>query len=176
MVALQYFNSYAIKTIRTRAFSHTGPRRGEVFAASAFTKQLAAIKLGLQKNEIYVGNLESIRTFCDVRDMVKAYWLAITKGVPGEVYNIGGNETYSIKELLSKAISMSQVYPEIVQLKSLMRPSDVTLQIPCTEKFNKQTEWVPEIWLNKTLLDLFNYWITELKENPWKYKKVENVE
>jgi len=176
MVALQYFNSYGLKTIRTRAFSHTGSRRAEVFAASSFTKQLASIKLGLQENVIYVGNLDSIRTFMDVRDTVKAYWLAITKGVPGEVYNIGGTETVTIKELLNRAISISKLNPEIKQLESLMRPSDVTLQIPCIDKFNKQTEWKPEITLEQTLTDLYSYWIKELTDNPWKNQKVENIE
>jgi len=169
MVALQYFNSYKIKTIRTRAFSHTGPRRGEVFAASSFTKQLAAIKLGLQKNEIYVGNLDSVRTFMDVRDTVRAYWLIAMKGVPGEVYNIGGQETMTIREMLEKAMKIADLTPEIKQLNRLMRPSDVTLQIPCTDKFAKQTGWQPEFTFQQTLIELFKYWLIELMSNPWKH-------
>jgi GDP-mannose 4,6-dehydratase len=172
MVALQYFNTYGIKTIRTRAFSHTGPRRGEVFAASAFAKQLAAIKLGLQKNEIYVGNLESVRTFCDVRDTVKAYHLAVLLGEPGEVYNVGGLETVKISDVLNMLIDVSQVEPKIVQAEKLYRPSDVTLQIPCIDKFVAQTGWKPEIPLQTTLADLYSYWLIQLSQNPWKYKTI----
>jgi GDP-mannose 4,6-dehydratase len=172
MAALQYFNSYGIKTIRTRAFSHTGPRRGEVFAASAFAKQLAAIKLGLQENKIYVGNLESVRTFSDVRDTVRAYWLAATLGIPGEVYNVGGMQTLKIGEVLKKLSTIAELNPEIVPVPSLMRPSDVTLQIPCVEKFTKQTGWKPEIPLDMTLKDLYLYWLMQLDQNPWKYKRV----
>jgi GDP-mannose 4,6-dehydratase len=172
MVALQYFNTYGIKTIRTRAFSHTGPRRGEVFAASAFAKQLAAIKVGLQKNVVYVGNLESVRTFSDVRDTVRAYWLAATRGVAGEVYNVGGIKTVKIGDVLSILMGISEIKPEIIIDAKLMRPSDVTLQIPCVEKFTNQTGWTPEIPLDKTLEDLFYYWKHQLIKNPWKYKGV----
>ena len=163
---------HSIKTIRTRAFSHTGPRRGEVFAASAFAKQLAAIRLQLQDNKIFVGNLESVRTFSDVRDTVRAYWLAATLGVFGEVYNIGGIQTIKIGDLLNRLFQISGVNPEIKVIEKLIRPSDVTSQIPCVEKFTKQTGWKPEIPLEKTLEDLYNYWLTQLKQNPWKFKGI----
>ena len=172
MAALQYFNSYSIRTIRTRAFSHTGPRRGEVFAASAFAKQLAAIKLRLQENKIFVGNLDSVRTFSDVRDTVRAYWLAATLGAAGEVYNIGGIQTIKIGDLLNRLFQISRLNPKIQVVEKLIRPSDVTSQIPCVEKFTKQTEWKPEIPLEKTLTDLYNYWLIQLKQSPWKYKGI----
>jgi GDP-D-mannose dehydratase len=172
MAALQYFNSYSIKTIRTRAFSHTGPRRGEVFAASAFAKQLAAIRLQLQDNKIFVGNLESVRTFSDVRDTVRAYWFAVTLGVSGEVYNIGGIQTIKIGDLLNRLFQISGLNPEIQVVEKLIRPSDVTSQIPCVEKFTKQTGWKPEIPLDRTLIDLYNYWLIQLKQNPWKLKGI----
>ncbi|MEI7990224.1 MAG: GDP-mannose 4,6-dehydratase, partial [Chloroflexota bacterium] len=89
MVALQYFLSYGIKTVRTRMFTHTGPRRGDVFAESAFAKQIAEIEAGLRSNPMRVGNIDSVRTFADVRDAVRAYWLLLEKCPPGEVYNIG---------------------------------------------------------------------------------------
>ena len=172
MAALQYFNSYGIKTIRTRAFSHTGPRRGEVFAASAFAKQLAAIKLGLQENKIFVGNLESVRTFSDVRDTVRAYWLTATLGVAGEVYNIGGITTVKIGDVLKGLCGIAEINPPIVPTETLMRPSDVTLQIPCIDKFTKQTGWKPEIPLEVTLKDLYIYWLIQLDQNPWKLKSI----
>lgn len=161
MLAYQYFISYGIKTIRTRMFTHTGPRRGDVFVVSSFAKQIAEIEKGINKKPIIkVGNLESVRTFADVRDAVKAYWLLTEKCKPGEVYNIGGETTMTIGEMLNKLIEMSTmkdtIKPEID--KSLFRPSDVTLQIPDTTKFIKATGWKPEIPFKKTLEDILNFW------------------
>jgi GDP-mannose 4,6-dehydratase len=168
MVALQYWLSYGIKTIRTRMFTHTGPRRGDVFAMSSFAKQVAAAELGMTKPVVHVGNLDSVRTFCDVRDAVRAYWTLVNECPPGEVYNIGGNRTMTIGEALKILLSFSKKKMEIKIDKKLLRPSDVTLQIPCTDKFHKVTGWKPEIPLEKTLLDILDYWRTELRSNPWK--------
>ncbi len=168
MVSLQYFLSYGIKTIRTRMFTHTGPRRGDVFAMSFFAKQIVAAELGLGSAQVRVGNLKSIRTFSDVRDAVQAYWLLLEKCPPGEVYNIGGNRTESVGAALNLLISFSKVRPQVVEDPLLMRPSDVTLQIPSTEKFKRATGWEPKIPLEKTLQDLLEYWRDELRRNPAK--------
>jgi len=168
MVAYQYWISYGIKTIRTRMFTHTGPRRGDVFAMSFFSKQIAAAELGLREAVVLVGNLKSIRTFCDVRDAVKAYWILVNKCKPGEVYNIGGNRTLTIGEGLEILLSFSNTKFEVNVDPNLLRPSDVTLQIPCIDKFSNETGWVPEIPLEKTLEDILIYWREELKKNPWK--------
>jgi len=173
MVGYQYWTSYGIKTIRTRMFTHTGPRRGDVFAFSAFAKQIAAAELGLKEPVVRVGNLKSVRTICDVRDAVKAYWIMVHKCKPGEVYNIGGNQTVTIGEGLEKLLSFSKVKLEIKVVPELLRPSDVTLQIPSTEKFYKETGWKPEIPLEKTLEDILDYWREELSRNPWKALTVE---
>ncbi len=168
MVGYQYWISYGMKTIRTRMFTHTGPRRGDVFAFSAFAKQIAAAELKLQEPVVRVGNLKSVRTICDVRDAVRAYWIMVHKCKPGEVYNIGGNKTVTIGEGLEKLLSFSKLKFEVKVTPELLRPSDVTLQIPSTEKFSKETGWKPEIPLEKTLLDILNYWREELSRNPWK--------
>jgi GDP-mannose 4,6-dehydratase len=168
MVAYQYWVSYGIKTIRTRMFTHTGPRRGDVFAMSFFAKQVAAAELGLREPVIHVGNLESVRTFCDVRDAVRAYWILVNKCKPGEVYNIGGNRTMKIGDALKLLLSFSKTKCEINVDPRLVRPSDVTLQIPCTDKFKNETGWQPEIPLEKTLQDILDYWRDELSRNPWK--------
>ncbi|MBI4650465.1 GDP-mannose 4,6-dehydratase [Candidatus Desantisbacteria bacterium] len=152
MVALQYWLSYGMKTIRTRMFTHTGPRRGDVFAMSFFAKQVASGELGLTSSIIRVGNLKSVRTFCDVRDAVRAYWIMVQKGKHGDVYNIGGNRTMTIGESLDILLSFSKTKFEIKIDPALMRPSDVTLQIPCTDKFKKETGWEPEISIEKTFL------------------------
>lgn len=168
MIALQYWLSYKIKTIRTRMFTHTGPRRGDVFAMSFFGKQIAAAELGLKDKIIRVGNLKSVRTFCDVRDAVRAYWIMAQKCSPGEVYNIGGNRTCTIGEALDILLSFSNTKFEIKVDPRLMRPSDVTLQIPCIDKFHQETGWKPEIPLETTLRDILDYWREELKRSPWK--------
>ncbi len=159
MLALQYFLSWKIKTIRTRMFTHEGPRRGEVFAPSNFAKQIAAIEAGKQKSVVMVGNLDSVRTFMDVRDAVRAYWLLVNKCTPGEVYNIGGVETMTIGDMLKKLISFSKMKRIKVEVDpKRLRPSDVTLQIPSVEKFIKQTNWHPEVKFDQTLKDMLDYW------------------
>lgn len=168
MVAYQYWVSYGLKTIRTRMFTHTGPRRGDVFAMSFFGKQIAAAELGLREPVINVGNLKSVRTFCDVRDAVRAYWLLVKKCPPGEVYNIGGNRTMTIGEALDIMLSYSKTRCEVKVDPKLLRPSDVTLQIPCIDKFSSETGWTPKIPLEKTLSDILDYWREELSRNPWK--------
>ncbi|MCK4364499.1 MAG: GDP-mannose 4,6-dehydratase [Thermoplasmatales archaeon] len=159
MLARQYWDSWGIQTVRTRMFTHTGPRRGAVFVVSTFARQIAAIEAGLKPPVVKVGNLDSIRTFTDVRDAVRAYWLLVAKCPPGEVYNIGGVETMKVGEMLDMLLKMSKVKNIKVKVdKSRLRPSDVTLQIPSTEKFNKDTGWKPEIKFEKTLKDTLNYW------------------
>jgi len=159
MIALQYWLSWKIKTIRTRMFTHTGPRRGSVFATSTFAKQIAAIEAGKQSPVIKVGNLDSVRTFLDVGDAVRAYWILVTKCTIGEVYNIGGNETMTIGDMLNKLLKLStrqDIKIEVAPCR--LRPSDVTLQIPDTSKFRNETGWKPEIPFDNTLENLLNYW------------------
>jgi GDPmannose 4,6-dehydratase/GDP-4-dehydro-6-deoxy-D-mannose reductase len=154
MIALQYFLSYGLKTIRTRMFTHTGPRRGDVFAESAFAKQIAEIEAGVRKNPMHVGNLESVRTFSDVRDAVRGYWLLLEKCTPGEVYNIGGSTTMTIGEMLEtlKSLARCPITHEVDP--ALLRPSDVTLQIPDISKFQEATGWRAQIPVERTLEDL----------------------
>ncbi len=159
MLAYQYWLSWGIKTIRTRMFTHTGPRRGDVFAASSFAKQIAAIEAGLAPAVVRVGNLDSIRTFLDVRDAVEAYWLLVTECTPGEVYNIGGDEIMTIGNMLDRLLKLSKTKPITVTVDTArLRPSDVTLQIPCIDKFVRETGWKPTIFFDKTLVDLLDYW------------------
>lgn len=157
MVALQYFLSYGIKVIRTRMFTHTGPRRGDVFAESAFAKQIALIEAGLLDNPIRVGNLDSVRTFSDVRDAVRAYWLLLDKCSPGEVYNIGGHQVMTVGEMLEVLKKLATCPIEHRVDPDLLRPSDVTLQIPDVSKFAAATGWKAEISVEQTMRDLLNY-------------------
>jgi GDP-mannose 4,6-dehydratase len=164
MLALQYWLSWKVKTIRSRMFTHTGPRRGEVFVVSNFAKQLAAIEAGLAEPLVKVGNLDSVRTFSDVRDAVRAYWLLVNKCEPGEVYNIGGVETMTIRKMLDKLLALSTRNDIKVELDpARLRPSDVTLQIPCIDKFQGATGWKPAIPFEKTLQDTLVFWRRHFK-------------
>lgn len=154
----QYFKSYGLKIIRTRAFNHTGPRRPEVFVTSSFAKQLIEIEKGKREPKMYVGNLNAVRDFTDVRDIVRAYALTLQKGTPGEVYNIASGKGLKIKDLLDKLIKLSGVDLTIEKDPERLRPSDVELLIGSPEKFQKTTGWKPEIPFEQTLRDLLDYW------------------
>ena len=165
MLAYMYHQAYELKTIRSRMFTHSGPRRGEVFVDSFFALQLARIEQGQQKPVLKTGNLDSVRTFCDVRDTVKAYWMLVDKCDPGEVYNIGGNRTMTIKDMLDLLLNMSSVKNDVKveQDPKLIRPADVTLQIPDSSKFVQATGWEPSISYEQTLQDMLDYWREEVK-------------
>ena len=164
MLGFQYWLSWKIRTIRTRMFTHTGPRRGEVFVVSNFARQIATIEAGLMPPVVKVGNLDSIRTFLDVRDAVKAYWLLVQKCSPGEVYNSGGVETMTVGEMLKRLLKLSAMPNIKVEVdRHRLRPSDVTLQIPNIDKFVKATGWKPEIKFEKTLEDTLDYWRDYIK-------------
>jgi len=157
MLAFQYHKSYGLKTIITRAFNHEGPRRGEVFSTSNFAKQVAEIEKG--KNPvIFVGNLNASRDFTDVRDMVRAYALAVEKCDYGEAYNICSGRAWKISEMLQLLLSMSHKKIEIRQDPARMRPSDVEILLGDYSKFHRKTGWKPEIPFEQTMKDLLDYW------------------
>ena len=160
LVGRFYAEAYGMTVMTTRMFTHTGPRRGDVFAESTFAKQIAMIEAGLQEPVIKVGNLDSLRTWSDVRDAVKAYHMLVTQNpVSGEYYNIGGTYTCSVREMLDHLISLSTVKDiQVVVDPERLRPIDADLQVPDTSKFTEHTGWKPEISFEKTMLDLLNYW------------------
>jgi GDP-mannose 4,6-dehydratase len=160
MAALVYWTNFGIKTIRTRAFTHTGPRRTMMSAECNFAKQIALIEKGEQYPLIHHGNLDSIRTWTDARDMAEAYYLLARNCKPGEVYNICGDTVKSIGEMLDCLISLSPMKDEIrkAQDPRLMRPNDVSLQIADCSKFKNETGWKPKISFEQTMSDLLNWW------------------
>ncbi|MDD5005794.1 MAG: GDP-mannose 4,6-dehydratase [Candidatus Omnitrophica bacterium] len=158
LLGYQYYQSYNMFIVRTRGFNHTGPRRGENFVTSNFAKQIALIEKGSQKPVMEVGNLNAIRDFTDVRDMVKGYWLALEKGKPGEEYNICSGKGIIIKEALKILLKLTNEKISIKKDPRRLRPSDVEILIGDCSKFRKQTGWKPEIPLERTLQDLLDYW------------------
>lgn len=161
LVGRYYAEAYGMNVMTTRMFTHTGPRRGDVFAESSFAKQIAMIESGQIAPVIKVGNLDSLRTFADVRDAVNAYYMLVTvKPTAGAYYNIGGTYTCSVRDMLNHLISLSTKKNEIkVEIDpERLRPIDADLQVPNTRKFEAHTGWKPEISFNQTMQDLLDYW------------------
>lgn len=158
LLGFQYFRSYGLLTVRTRAFNHGGPRRGEVLLPSDFAKQIAEIEEGLAEPIVKVGSLDPVRDFTDVRDIVRAYWLALEKGETGEVYNIGSGNSPSIGELLERLLQFTDVSIEVRQVPEKMRPSDVERLVGDSSKFRDRTGWAPQITLDTMLRDTLDYW------------------
>ncbi|MDI6721185.1 MAG: GDP-mannose 4,6-dehydratase, partial [Candidatus Aenigmarchaeota archaeon] len=157
LLGFQYFKSYGMKIIRTRAFNIIGPRSGEKIVMAAFAKQIAEIEKGANP-VIHVGNLNAKRDFTDVRDIVRAYDLCVKKCSYGEVYNICSGKAWVISNALNILLGMSKVEVKISQDPSRMRPSDVEILLGDSAKFREQTGWRPEIPFEKTAEDLLNYW------------------
>ena len=161
-----YAEAFGMTVMTTRMFTHTGPRRGDVFSESTFAKQIAMIEGGLQEPTIYVGNLQSLRTYADVRDAVKAYYMLVTENpIAGEYYNIGGEYTCEIGEMLNYLVSQSTVKDIKIEVDSnRLRPIDADLQVPDTTKFREHTGWEPEYTFEQTMDDLLDYWRNEIKK------------
>jgi len=158
LLAYQFFQSYGMKLVRTRAFNHTGPRRGDVFVCSDFAKQIVEAEKGRREPVIYVGNLEAKRDFTDVRDVVKAYWLSLQHCEAGEVYNIASGTAWAIQEILDMLIARSATPIEVKEDPARMRPSDVPILLGDSSNFREATGWKPEIPFEQTLQDILDYW------------------
>jgi GDP-4-dehydro-6-deoxy-D-mannose reductase len=157
-----YFHSYNMKIIRTRMFAYINPKREDLFATS-FAKQVARIELGLQK-ELLHGNLDSTRTLIDVRDAVEAYWIAVERCEFGEVYNIGGKTVITVGEFLDILKKLAKCEIPTRLDPSLLRPVDVTLQIPDTTKFESLTGWKPRYTFEESVEYLLEYWRDRVKK------------
>jgi GDPmannose 4,6-dehydratase len=159
LIGRYFAEAFGLKTITTRMFTHTGPRRGDVFAESSFAKQIAMIEAGLLPPIIKVGNLDSMRTFADVRDAVVAYFLAVTSNLnPGSC---------TVGEMLQKLLALSSVDSIKVELDpTRIRPIDADLQIPDTSAFRSATNWKPLISFDSTMRDLLDYWRSKVNHSP----------
>ena len=158
MLGYQYTQSYGMFIVRTRAFNHIGPRMSESFVASSFAKQIALIEKNKQKAVIYVGNLNPLRDFTDVRDVVRAYWMSLKFCKPGEAYNICSGKGYKIKDILEILLGLTGKQITIKKDKDRFRPSDVMVLVGDHSKFSKETDWQPRIPLKQTLYDILTYW------------------
>ncbi len=158
MLGLAYFLSYRIPIVRIRAFNHIGPRQSELFAVSAFARQLAEMEAGIREPLLRVGNLDARRDFTDVRDVVRAYHLAITRGEPGEVYNVGSGRSWAIREIVDQLVGYCKVAVAVEQDPALMRPSDAPEMRCDPSRIRNLLGWEPAIPLEQTLRDTLNAW------------------
>jgi GDPmannose 4,6-dehydratase len=167
LIGRYYAEAYGLRVQTTRMFTHTGPRRGDVFAESSFAKQIALIEYGYLPPIIRVGNLESLRTFADVRDAVHAYFLLLTVNpVKGAYYNIGGTFSCTIGEMLETMLTFSKISGVRIEVDpARLRPIDADLQIPDTSKFSSHTGWEPKITFSQTVQDLLDYWRIQVSSN-----------
>jgi len=158
MLGYQYHLSHGLYVVRVRPFNHIGPRQGLGFVVPDFASQIARIEAGLQEPVVRVGYLSARRDFADVRDMVRAYVLALERGTPGTVYNIGSSKGYAIHEVLDMLLSLSDCQVRVEVDAERLRPSDVREAVCDCRHFCADTGWAPTISLEQSLRDVLDYW------------------
>ncbi|NJK79001.1 MAG: NAD-dependent epimerase/dehydratase family protein [Chloroflexaceae bacterium] len=164
MLALQYHRSHNLDIVVVRPFNHIGPRQDERFVTSAFAKQIVQIEKGLQPPLLQVGNLDVQRDFTDVRDMVRAYALAIQHGAAGQIYNLGSGQPVAIRTLLDMLAAASTATFEIQPDPTRMRPVNVPVVACDARRFATLTGWQPRIPLEQTLHDILADWRTRVPD------------
>jgi GDPmannose 4,6-dehydratase len=166
LVGRYYAEAFDMMVMTTRMFTHTGPRRGDVFAESSFAKQIAMIERDMIEPTVKVGNLKSMRTIADVRDAVRAYYMLVTvKPQKGAYYNIGGEHSCEVSDILDTLIGYSTRQDIRIEIDpERLRPIDADLQVPDTRKFCAHTGWAPRINYETTMRDLLDYWRAELDQ------------
>jgi GDP-4-dehydro-6-deoxy-D-mannose reductase len=165
MLGLQYYNSYGLHVVRVRPFNHIGPRQSDQFVASAFARQIAEAELGLREAVIHVGNLSTQRDFTDVRDVVRAYYLVLTKGRAGEVYNIGSGVPRLIGDLLDTLLKWGELDIRVEVDPSRLRPSDVPIIYCDPTKLKACTGWEPTTTFEQSLHDVLEYWRERIRRD-----------
>ncbi len=165
MMALQYWLSHQLPTIRARSFNHIGPGQSDDFAASAFARQIAEIEAGQRLPVVTVGNLDTQRDFTDVRDVIRAYWALTRQGQAGQVYNVGSGQARSVRWLLETLLTLTPVEVEIKLDPNRLRPSDVPLSVCDNRRLIQATGWQPQIDLRQSLQDLLDHWRKEVRSH-----------
>jgi GDP-4-dehydro-6-deoxy-D-mannose reductase len=167
LMGWQYFKSYGMHIVRSRAFNHTGPRRGETFSESNFAKQIAEMEAGLREPVVHVGDLKPTRDFSDVRDIVRGYWALLEGGTPGEVYNLCSETDWSIERVLNFLIAQSTLpHIEVREDPARLRPSDVPVLRGSRQRIERALGWRTTIPLERTLGDLLEYWRQRIGSRP----------
>ncbi len=171
LIGYVYHRSYGLNVIRTRAFNHEGPRRDNVFGLSWYAYQIAKIEAGKQPPVLETGHTSDKRNFTHIKDMIEAYYLAMEKCSPGELYLIGSDEEDHIctfKEALDQLISISNIKNiEIKVNPKYVRPTALPFLIGDTTKFRNLTGWRPKISLDQLFIDILNYWREFVKNDSY---------
>lgn len=157
-VSSQYLVSHGIEVVTARVFNCIGPQQGKDFVCSSFAHQLVQVKKGYREPKIEVGNLKPVRDYIDVRDMVRAYWLIVEQGIPGEVYNVCSGQGYSVKEILDMLMRKAGISVQIVEQAARVRSVDIPISIGSFAKLHRQTGWSPRIDISDTLGELLAFW------------------
>jgi GDP-4-dehydro-6-deoxy-D-mannose reductase len=165
VMALQYWLSHRLPTVRVRSFNQIGPGQSDDFAASAFARQIAEIEAGQRPPVVTVGNLDAQRDFTDVRDVVRAYWSVITKGEAGQVYNVGSGQARPARWLLDTLLALTSVQVEVKIDANRLRPSDVPVSVCDNRRLVQATGWQPQIDLRQSLQDLLDGWRKEVRSH-----------
>lgn len=163
MLAYQYFQTFRLRTVRLRLFNHFGPRQSDRFVISALARQIAEIEAGLRPPQLQVGNLEARRDFVDVRDVVRAYWLAATSGEAGQAYNVASGVGRSIREVLDRLLALSEAMVEVVFDPARLRPADIPELIGDASRFRRTTGWAPAQDFDRSLFDCLDHWRRHLR-------------
>ena len=163
-LALLYGPAGGMRVVTTRTFHHTGPGRGEAFAESSFARQLAEIEAGRRPPVLEVGNLEAVRDFTDVRDVVRAYWTLLDHGDPGGVYNVCSGRGVRIRELLERLVALARIPVEVRVDAARLRPADIPALVGDPSRLREATGWSPRIELGTTLRDLIDDWRARLRD------------
>lgn len=160
-----YARAYGMDIVMVRAFNHSGAKQSPMFVISDFCKQIAEIEYGLKEPVISVGNLEAMRDFTDVRDVVRAYRMLSENGRSGQVYNVGRGQAVKISRILETALSYAKCGITVTQDKARMRAADIPLIEPDVSKINEDTGWKAEISMEQTIEDTLDYWREALRGN-----------
>ncbi|WP_410981736.1 GDP-mannose 4,6-dehydratase [Bacillus cereus] len=164
MLVEQYYKGFGLDVIHVRPFNHIGPGQKLGFVTSDFAHQIALINNNNSNyNKIKVGNLESIRDFTDVRDIIRAYYMIALKGCAGEIYNVCSGTSTSIQDILNTLLSFSNKKIDIELDPNKMRPSDIPYFIGDYTKIKNLTKWEPKISITQSLQDIYQYWLSRLK-------------
>src|SRR6202011_643535 len=158
LMALQYFLSRDLPAIRVRPFNHAGPRQAPNFALASFAQQIARIELDKQPPTLQVGNLEARRDFTDVRDIARAYLLAVEKGKPGEVYNVGSGTAPRLREVVDLLLTMTRASIKLQVDPERRRTAEADVYVCDARRFRRLTGWRPQIRRERMLRDTLDYW------------------
>jgi GDP-4-dehydro-6-deoxy-D-mannose reductase len=163
LLGYQYSQAFGLRTVRMRLFNHCGPRQSARFVISSLARQIAGIEGGRFPPRVVVGNLDVRRDFVDVRDVVRAYWLAGTRGVPGEAYNVATGRSHSIREVLDRLRALADTSVEVAVDPTHLRVAELQVLEGDATRFRKATGWHPEIPFERTLADTLDWWRSNLQ-------------